>query len=332
MSSTAETTAQDVDLKSSPGDLAVAEEAFVRLLNPEPPAPEASEQAETQEDVVEEASAQAPPAQDDIENDDDEDDDEDVIEEAPPRYNVRVNGEDLTVDLDELKRGYSRQKDYTKKTQEVSEKRKAVSEQLQAVESERAHYAQILEGLKQQQLATEQAAPDWDQLRADDPAEYAVQWAEHSRRASQLQAIQAEQDRVRALQMEETQKKYQEHVKSQEKLLIEAIPAWSDSEVAAKEKAELIDYGKSIGFTDAELNNVTDHRSVVALRNAMRYATAKQNVKSSRPVESPTLKPGSSRSVPKRKSALSKAHQRLKKTGSTQDAAAIFEQMLGGKK
>ena len=47
---------------------------------------------------------------------------------------LKVDGEDITVTMDELKKGYSRQSDYTKKTQELAEQRKALEEDAKTLE------------------------------------------------------------------------------------------------------------------------------------------------------------------------------------------------------
>ena len=61
----------------------------------------------------------------DIDLDDDEyEPDEEV--EAADKFTVKVAGEELEVDLDELKNGYSRQSDYTKKSTSVSRRAKAI--------------------------------------------------------------------------------------------------------------------------------------------------------------------------------------------------------------
>lgn len=79
-------------------------------------------------------------------DDDDEDvtDDEDAEEseddeddETPETYTVKVQGEEIEVDLDELKSGYQRQEDYTKKTQELSEEREKLEQDRQEVEEQR---------------------------------------------------------------------------------------------------------------------------------------------------------------------------------------------------
>ena len=60
---------------------------------------------------------------------------------------IDMDGEEITVE--ELKRGNLRQRDYTRKTQELAETRRMMEEQAQEIERERAQYAQILPALQQ---------------------------------------------------------------------------------------------------------------------------------------------------------------------------------------
>ena len=55
-----------------------------------------------------------------------EEPDEEAEEEL--LYAVKVDGSEQEVTLDELMKGYSRQSDYTKKTQELAEGRKAIGQ------------------------------------------------------------------------------------------------------------------------------------------------------------------------------------------------------------
>lgn len=57
-----------------------------------------------------------------------EDDETGTDEAELPKYTVKVNGEEKEVPLDELLAGYLRQSDYTRKTQELAEQRKALSQ------------------------------------------------------------------------------------------------------------------------------------------------------------------------------------------------------------
>ena len=57
--------------------------------------------------------------------------------EVEPAYRVKVDGEEFEVSLDEIRDGYQRQSDYTRKSQSLAEQRKSYEANLQAVQSER---------------------------------------------------------------------------------------------------------------------------------------------------------------------------------------------------
>lgn len=255
-------------------------------------------------------------------------------EPEPPVYTIKINGEEVQVTLDELQKGYSRTQDYTRKTQALAEQRKQAEAETEAVRAERQQYSQLLDAMRQQVEAGAQQQPDWDSLRKTDPIEFAAQWAEHQRRQSQLQAIQAEQARMVEIQQHERAQQMASIVAQERQILEEVIPEWKDQETAKREKAELVEFGKRIGFKPEELANVTDHRAVVALRKAYLYdklMAKKVTVKPVQKAAAPTLKPGTSSAAPKKNSDLVKAKQRLAKTGQVQDAAAAFENILLGR-
>ena len=57
-----------------------------------------------------------------------EDDTTETEETELPTYKVKINGEEQEVPLDEILAGYMRQQDYTRKTQELAEQRKAIAQ------------------------------------------------------------------------------------------------------------------------------------------------------------------------------------------------------------
>lgn len=275
--------------------------------------------------------------EDETDEDTDPESDEESDEEDEPRrktYTVKVNGAEVEVDEDELLKGYSRTQDYTRKTQELAEQRKAAEAELNQVRAERQQYAQVLGALQQQIMQGMEAQPDWQALRDTDPIEYAAKWAEHQQRQQQLGAIQAERQRLAQQQQHEQAIRLQQVLKQERELTAKAIPEWSNPEVAKREKAELVDFGKKLGFSAEELGEITDHRAVVALRKAYLYdkLVAKKGEAQTKVRTGPVLKPGSANNVPPARTKLTKAKQRLAQTGRVEDAAAAFETILSGKR
>jgi hypothetical protein len=119
--------------------------------------------------------------------------------------------------------------------------------------------------------------------------------------------------------------------------LIEAVPQWKDKAVWQRDSDAIRDYAVKQGIPADELERVANasHLNLVMLRKAMLYdrmMSAKPTPKVQPQASTsspPVLKPGSAASVPSRQSSdMTKAKQRLAKTGSVRDAAALIEKLL----
>lgn len=317
---------------STDGGLDTATDAFARILAGDADTQEDSE-AQAAGDEPEAVEDDEPEAQAEDEESDPADDEEDGDEPEPqPTYTVKIDGQEVEVSVDELVRGYSRTQDYTRKTMAVAEERKALRSEAEAIRVERAQYAQLLSALQQQVSPQLEQEPDWARLRAEDPIEYAAQWADWQQHQQRLQAIQYERSRVAEMQQREQVGRMQEALEVEAAQLAEAIPEWRDPARARTEKGAVVEYAARIGFTPEELKQVYDHRAVVALRKAMLYDRLMEKRGQIKPVakpSAPALRPGSQGTVTRKTSDVTRAKQRLAKTGSVRDAASVFEQLLG---
>jgi len=286
---------------------------------PEPESEEV-ESAETQ-DETEESSEEV------------EGEDEEYEEEAPrdEKFVVKVDGKEIEVPKDELIRGYQREADYTRKTQKLAEERKLVESEFQQVRGEREQYSQILGQLQQKLHEFEPQEPDWNRLEVEDPTEYARQWTSHQRRQQQVYAVQAEQERLNQMRQAELQKTMQQVMATEVSRLKEKIPEWSSPEKAKTEGKALLEYGQNLGFSEQELNTITDSRALLALHKAWKY----DQMMSKRPEFQAKIKkaprmvtPGSAGSVSSKSSDINNAKKRLAQTGSVRDAASLFEKFI----
>ena len=257
--------------------------------------------------------------------------DEETEEEEKPAevYTVKVDGKEVEVTLDELQKGYSRTQDYTRKTQQIAETRKAVEAEASAIRAEREQYAQLLGALKQQLESTE-APVDMDRLYNEDPIEWVRQSEVMRQKQDKLAAIQSEQQRLSQLTAQQRAQEMNAHLATQQEALIQAVPEWKDSKKAQAEKALLVEFGKKIGFSDEELKNVYDHRAVVALRKAALY----DQMMSKRGQIKPVINNGPRPAKPSAAGRVStttestRAKQRLAKSGRVNDAASAIELLL----
>jgi hypothetical protein len=256
---------------------------------------------------------------------------EETEEEEQPTevYTVKVDGKEVEVTLDELQKGYSRTQDYTRKTQQIAETRKAVDAEASAIRAEREQYAQLLGALKQQLESTE-APVDMDRLYNEDPIEWVRQSEVMRQKQDKLAAIQSEQQRLSQLTAQQRAQEMQAHLATQQEALIQAVPEWKDSKKAKAEKALLIEFGQKIGFSEDELKNVYDHRAVIALRKAALY----DQMMSKRGQIKPVINNGPRPAKPSAAGRVStttestRAKQRLAKSGRVDDAASAIELLL----
>jgi hypothetical protein len=285
-----------------------------------------------QDDVLEgedapETEAESEPAEstDDPSETDDTPDDQPP---APQTLTVKIDGKEKAVTLEEAAKGYQRQEDYTRKTQEVAEERRSLAAERQQVAD---HAARFAEGLKvvEQMLATPaDAEPDWDELQKSDPVEFARQWAVSQRQKEKLRDVVARREEAERVAQEAQRQKFADYVKEERAKLLAAEPTWADESVARSEFTKLHAFGRSQGFTDTELNGMADSRAILVLRDAMRYAELKAApTPTQKRAAVTTLRP-TAPTTPVKTSDLTRDKQRLAKTGRPEDAAKIFMRFL----
>ena len=291
-----------------------AVDAFAALLNPEP-----VEKVETPDPEVTEVEAEA------VEP-------EPAAAEDEPTFTVKIDGKEVEIPLSELKNGYQRQTDYTRKTMEAAEQRKAADAELTKAQQERATYAENLQRMRAVDEAAleQQKNVNWDELLQTDPVEYLKQQRIANERQARLQQVYSEQQRLTAQQQAEQAEAKSRYVAQQHEELIAKLPEWKDATKAAAEKQAIASYLIETGFDQDTVNNITDARAVVMARKAMLFdrmmqkasAASKKVATLPQKVERPGQ--GDNPGLDKRSSAF----QKLSKSGRVEDAAALFSQFV----
>lgn len=299
--------------------------ALLGMMEPDEPTEEVQAQAEPEE--REEVQAESESESESVEDDD--------VEEAPEqpkrKYKVKAAGEEIEVDEDELIKGYQRSKDYTKKSQEVAEQRKAIEAErakLSQVEQERQAYAQRLQAIDQF-LSKQLQGENLESLKETDPIGYAVKVAERTEKEKQLAVIRAEQQRIAQVQQAEQQQKLQAHLQSEAQKLVDVIPEFG-TEKGQDLKRQIREYALNIGYSEQDLANLYDHRAVLALYKAMKFEKLQQAKPDAmkRVQEAPKVLKAGTSTPPTKSDADKKAMQRLRESGKIRDAANVFERFL----
>ena len=339
-------------LQEAETDITKAQKAINGLLNPqeeeeigksEPPKEEIkqnspepqNEESSTEEQPLEQEN-QETDSQDEVTEDVSQSEEQIETQEKQdsteePTYSVKVAGQEFNVTLDELRNGYSRDADYRRKTEDLAYDKKQFQTES---EKQRQDYSTKLGELNQmmsvaqQQLNAEINSADLEKLYEEDPTEAAR--IEHRLKKKQEKLNQAMQKT-----QSEQKKQFDGFLQDQQRKLVQKMPEFSNPDKASQLKSSMKNTLNSYGFNDQEIAQVYDHRIVMLVNDAMKF----RNMQKAKPNMAKKIsKPGKvfSSGVKQTKADINlKARKdklsRLRKSGSTKDAASIFLDMINNK-
>ena len=255
---------------------------------------------------------------------------EEEFEEPVQSYTVKVDGEEFEVTLDELRNGYQRQADYTRKSQSLAEQRKAYEANIEAVQQERGQYSQVLAHMADYQnmeLAKFRDI-DWKTLKDEDPTEYMEKRIEYQEAKDKVGEIKQEQARVQQQSQQEMAHAMQQRLSEEAENLSKALPEYADPSSTLKN--DLRQYALSSGFSEQDVDGITDHKVVLMLHKAYLHDQNRSGVssKNTKPVKK-VLKSGTPETKGQKAKRQAQAkRERLAKTGNARDAAAVFMDLL----
>ena len=345
------------ELAQDPGSVGAAQEALLGLLDSQekPQEEEAKPSEEVTEDVEQEEPEEAEETdeaeeaeEEDIADDTDESEEseeeeaEDEEVEETALYTVKVNGEDVEVTEDELVRGYSRQADYTKKTQELAEYRKQLDGGAQYLQNEvaqtqaaRQEYVNAMSQAIESNysIAKQFENTDWERLKMEDREEYLTKRDEYREVQDKIRDLQSKQGQAYEQQNREMQSQHQQLLQAEHQKMVQILPEWGEPETQRAIAKSVGEFALSRGYTQEELNQLVDHRSILVLMEAKAFADmqGKQLKARAKKVKN---KPKVVRSSAKKekadlsKVARTKQMKRLHETGRVQDAASLFEDFV----
>ena len=124
---------------------------------------------------------------------------------------------------------------------------------------------------------------------------------------------------------------WQQSVKQEHGKLVEKLPEWGDPAKQKELAGELRSYASSVGFQDAEIESLIDHRSFIVLNKARLYdELQKSNPKAKKLKNKPkVIRSGKGTSAKSETKAKRTAmRNRLKESGHVNDAAALLEDLI----
>ena len=282
---------------------------------------EQTEKPEEEQEVVEETTDEViDESQESIDESLESDEVQDPTEEsedeaeATPEYvtegNIEIDGESVSVE--EIKLGYMRQSDYTKKTQAVAEQRKAAEDQTATYESS---LSALLTAAGADLSRFDNV--NWEQSAVDNPDQYRQAKAMYEQTKQTHDFIRAQANEHHQRSEKQQQAAAKESAKESLTVLKSTIPNWNNDLYYS-----IGEYANSLGVTSEEFNETHDHRMITALYKAMKFDQAK-SVTQKKVKANPTKTLSGKKAEPKdlgKKDNYRKSRERLKKSGSMEDA------------
>jgi hypothetical protein len=268
--------------------------------------------------------------------DDQAEEEEQSEDEVPAILKLKVNGEEVEKPLDEVVALAQQGLDYTQKTQQVAEQRKELEDYAKGIQAQEAIFRQEVELQNvlinevaqitslDQKLAAYQNV-NWQQLSDNDFVEAQKLFFTYNQLQQDRNQLVSQFD---AKKQEVVQKQTQlmsEKIAKGKEILAKEIPNWSPETNQA-----LLSTGKDYGFSDAELNSIVDPRHVKVLHDAMQWRKLQKNstVKNKISNAKPVVKPGAKDSKAEANSNHRQLRESLRKTGKSDMAAKLIENML----
>lgn len=202
-----------------------------------------------------------------------------VTDDGELMVKTKIDGVEGEAKFSDLLKSYQLEGHLNKQSTEVAEAKKALQSKLAEADTQLSQKLQQLEDLSQiayNELLGEYNAIDWNELRADDPAEYAAKLADFQNRQSQIgQLYQKAQDQRQQLEATESEG-LKEKIAEEGQKLLKAIPEWTDPVKYQEGWAETTKYAQTLGFSQDEVNSTIDHRMLVLLNKARQFDALKE--------------------------------------------------------
>lgn len=222
--------------------------------------------------------------------------------------------------------------DYRRKTAEAAEAKREAQAERERIAAERTHYANhldtVLNSLQTQLIGDQQALAE---LARTDQAQWVIENAAFQQRyAAYQQAIHQRQD-IANRQKAEQDRAVQEWRRDEQAKLLDKLPEWKDQGKASAESKLIAEYLLGQGYTNEELSDLYEHRSLIVARDAALWRQHQAALKSAKdkqvkPEPGRPVKPGAAqqKATDQNVAKIDQLRAKAKRTGSQEDIAAYL--------
>jgi len=280
---------------------------------------EESEQEETEEGDEDEGETESEDEEQETEESEEE------SEDQPELHTVSVDGEEVQVSLNDLKRGYSGQQYVQKGMREVADSRKETEVVYTQLQDERRKVSEAINLVMSGQLSPPPPPPDQSLLDSD-PIGY-MQQQQHYDQAKALYDGQLRQIETYGKQQAEAEMQANEaYFRHEAEQLRIAEPDYIDPVKTAEWNDKLIKIGDVYGYSEQDIAAVVDHRARRVLMDAARFHELKDGSKKTvQDVKKKvTAKKAARKKVSTSQNRRSKQRAKLKGSGNINDAVNLI--------
>jgi hypothetical protein len=306
-----------------------------RMAQPEEDAKAKEEVEQPEEDLIEsDEQEEAEEAAEESEDEESEDQEE--------TFEILYKGDTLNITQTEAKDLAQKGYDYSQKMSKMSDDIKAQAEKQAKVitdektadlEKQRLSLIETTELLEQFIGKPTNTA---EQLKAmldeGDTEGYLRAQEQEKQRQTLIDGAKAERDRVKQQQQQEAQARFEAYSKQQAEILVTKVPELKDK----KNLEVLVDYARSVGYTDEELKSAADARALEVLEKARKWdQMISKGVKPKPKSKSPKVTKKAGSNVPKsaqHSKTIQDRQATLSKTGSMRDFGKLYSAKYADKK
>lgn len=187
---------------------------------------------------------------------------------------AKIDGVETQVPLEQVLKSYQLEGHVNNKSIELSNQKTAFEQEQGAwrtATQQALQQHQAMANVAMQMLNHDFNRVDWNALRVQNPAEFAALQAEFGQRQQQIQGFLQQVQHQQQQEAQQQQQATQQALAQEQQRLMEARPEWRDPQAFAKNREEMVNYARSLGFKDAELNQIFDHRYMLILHDAAQF-------------------------------------------------------------
>lgn len=250
-------------------------------------------------------------------------------DETPEEQYFDIDGEQISVT--ELRNGYLKGSDYTRKTQALAEERKFYQENQRDINSLRSEALAGIEALKQQVSIEfrQMEYPDFDWLAENDPAEYVRQKAQWEKREYAVRQIYEAETALKQKKAAYEEEQRQSAIQESSNRFFEKYPDLKDRNKADEVFSEITGMLLDTGFNEQEIKSIADFRIIDLLYRTVQAEKAQKTIP--QVVEKMAKKPVISAKENSRKTSADynrQTYDKFNQSRSVADAAALIKNLL----